>query len=506
MLAGFVHRTKHTKGVVVSRSHFTVGGSRNAWFCKRDMIRTALPVYAGQGVHVTHNPDNAPSMDGLSSFPLLTALLQRRSRRFGSGFTMNKGPLGFTSDRTPAPLSVEEQAALAFAACGITSHVLADLPFDDDAASESGGGNILMHLLGRTVPSGDGAHTISVFLIDDHGTWLLKRPQDYPPADVPQLLQAARERRLTELFERSRVRLSDRRSQPPREVPYVLPFNKWSTGLPGSTTFLPVAELTGLAINALLAAFSEEAGYYLVDERNRFRSAGLTKFARSKGGHLYDDPAKGRVATMAVAESWLYEFAAIEQGAILQNLGLTVEALGLGGFPYFAAHPSAWPDALGFRMDQLRFSRSIGAGPQMRWLLKRLRRDFDLPVAVGLEQGGEVLIKPFCPPYYRTIEDAVLAFVDYKFEETSGSLKGSAIGSAWRDPGTVKQAIPRPSDAAIAATIAYCGYAHNRYGRFPPGNGPFRTVLAFDAHRPDWDFYRQFYRADLVHPSRGSTD
>jgi hypothetical protein len=34
-----------------------------------------------------------------------------------------------------------------------------------------------------------------------------------------------------------------------------------------------------------------------------------------------DDPAAGRVATVGFVESWLYEFAAIEQGAILQNLG-----------------------------------------------------------------------------------------------------------------------------------------------------------------------------------------
>jgi hypothetical protein len=45
------------------------------------------------------------------------------------------------------------------------------------------------------------------------------------------------------------------------------------------------------------------------------------------------------------------------------------------------------------------------------------------------------------------------------------------------------------SDEAIAATIAYCKYIHDRYGRFPINGGPFRTLLAYQAHRLDSDFY-----------------
>ncbi len=39
--------------------------------------------------------------NGLASFPLLTALLERRSRRFGAGFRLNGGPLAFESQRAP---------------------------------------------------------------------------------------------------------------------------------------------------------------------------------------------------------------------------------------------------------------------------------------------------------------------------------------------------------------------------------------------------------------------
>jgi hypothetical protein len=36
-------------------------------------------------------------------------------------------------------------------------------------------------------------------------------------------------------------------------------------------------------------------------------------------------------------------------------------ALGIGGFPHFAAHPFIWPATLGFRMEEVQFHRLIGA-------------------------------------------------------------------------------------------------------------------------------------------------
>jgi len=64
----------------------------------------------------------------LAGYPLLDALIERRSRRFGNGMRLNGGPLSYRSTRTPRPLSLEEEAALAFAGCGITGPVLAELP------------------------------------------------------------------------------------------------------------------------------------------------------------------------------------------------------------------------------------------------------------------------------------------------------------------------------------------------------------------------------------------
>jgi hypothetical protein len=434
----------------------------------------------------------------LARYPLLDALIERRSRRFGGGMSLNGGPLAYNSAHTPKPLSLEEEAALAFAGCGITGFALAELPYESGDVPEAGGGNIMTHFVGRTVASGDAMHNITLFVINDEGVWMLRRPQDYPRDEISGLSQAAREHRLVDLYEKSRVRIAEGRHDVPRELPFVAPFNKWAANLPGTTYFLPVAECTALYINILLSAFGEEFGYFVVDERNRFKPPGTASFARSQGGHLHDDPREGRFATVGFLETWLDEFVAIEQGGMLQNLGLMTQALGLGGFPHFAAHPFIWFQALGFRMEEIPFSRTIGAGAVTKRLMKALGKDLPMPTAVGLERNDEVLIKPFCPPYYRNMEEAVLAFVDYKYAHGTGTFRDGGTATSWRDGASVQAGIPPYSDGAIAATIAYCEYVYERYGRFPANNGPFRTVLAHQAHHLDPDFYDRFYQSGAL--------
>ena len=440
----------------------------------------------------------------LAHYPLLDALRDRRSRRFAKGMAMNGGPLAYESEKQPEPLSLEEEAALAFAGCGVTGPTLAELPYESGGKKEAGSGNIIINLVGRTVASAEAVHAATLFVLGDGGAWMLKRPQDYPRAEIPELVRMAREGRFTELYERARIRVSDRRPDPPRELPFVLPFNKWSANVPGTTYFLPVAEISAFYINFLLSAFSEEFSTFVVDERNGFEPAGIAKFARSKGGHLQDDPKAGRYITIGIVETWLYEFIAIEQGGILQNLALMGEALGLGGFSHFAAHPFAWFETLGFRMQEIPFSRTVGAGLLTKALIRALGKDFPVPTAVGFERNGGALIKPYCPPHYRTMEEAVLAFIDYKYSRERGTLRDGGSSTSWKHGEDVQAGIPAYSDAAIAATVAYCEYVHNRYGRFPANSGPFRTVLAYQAHRLDEDFYKRFYKPEALPIARGN--
>jgi hypothetical protein len=123
-------------------------------------------------------------------------MINRRSRRFAPGMVLDGGPLSYKSKKAPQPLDEEEEAALAFAACGVTGYALAELPYRAGAVPESGSGNIMTHFIARTVASGDAMHDCTVFVINDDGAWLLKRPQDFPRNQIPELIREVREHRL----------------------------------------------------------------------------------------------------------------------------------------------------------------------------------------------------------------------------------------------------------------------------------------------------------------------
>lgn len=235
----------------------------------------------------------------------------------------------------------------------------------------------------------------------------------------------------------------------------------------------------------------------MIDERAGFRPAGLGRFARSKGGHLHDDPADGRVLTVQRLELMVAELVTVEQGMMLQNLALMCQAIGLGGFPNFAEHEFSWFEALGFRMGAMPAARYLGAGALTRTLMSLVGRNQNLPYALGLERDGTNLLTPYCPPYYATMKDAVRAVVDTKYGP-QGLFRGGAANSAWREPLAIAAAVSEISAEAVDATVAYCEYIYQRYGRFPAYMPPFRTVLGFQACHLDTEFYERHYRREAL--------
>ena len=80
-------------------------------------------------------PSARPAWQDVS---LLDALLRRRSRRFFAGATLDGGPLTYASTLPAHRLTLEEEAALVFAAAGVTGYALAELPYQPGRAPESG--------------------------------------------------------------------------------------------------------------------------------------------------------------------------------------------------------------------------------------------------------------------------------------------------------------------------------------------------------------------------------
>jgi hypothetical protein len=439
---------------------------------------------------------NSPLLEQVIKFPMLAALRERRSRRFGLGMKIPAGPLAYESKHKPRPLTEDEEAALVFAACGITGHALADLCY-----AKGGGGGIMAGLVARTVASGDGLQSVALTLINDEGAWLVRRPREMPAEEILKLIELGKRGEFTELYRRSRVTIANERPKTLTEPLFNINANRWSAHAPGSTIFLPVNDLTFMYVNGLLEILNEETGAFILDERNHFLAAGLGKFARSRGGHLEDDPQKGRVATVRQVEQFVTEFVTVEQGMMLQNLGLMAQALGLGGYPSFANHEFAWFQSLGFRMEQMPASRYVGAGWLPSLAMKFLKRNPAIPYPVGLERDGEVLLKPFCPPYYKSMADAVRAVVKIKFG-ANGIFRSQNRGSAWTKHADVVHQVPAFSEAAIAATTAHCEYLWNRYGRFPVHMPPYRTVLNFQASHLDAEFYDKFYQPTALNETQ----
>jgi hypothetical protein len=351
-------------------------------------------------------------------------------------------------------------------------------------------------LVGRTVASGDGIQAVALAITNDKATYLLKRPKDFTASEIGTVIELAKEGCFTEIYRRSRVKIKDGRSAPPIGPLFNINANQWSAHAAGSTYFLPINDLTFLYINGLLEVFNETTGAFLLDERANFQPAGLGRFARSKGGHLEDDPARGRLATIKHLELMVAEFVTIEQGMMLQNLGLMTQALGLGGFPNFANHEFGWFQALGFRMNQMPASQYLGANRLTALGMKLLRRDPLVPFPIGLETNGEAVLKPYCPPYYPSMTAAVHAVVETKFG-AKGVFREKA-SQPWKEQETICSRIPDLSGAAIEATIAYCEYVWSRYGRFPVHLAPFRTVVGYQSCHLDLEFYDRFYHPDAL--------
>lgn len=430
--------------------------------------------------------------ESVGAYPLISALRDRRSRRFGLGMAMPSGPLAYQSRHPARPISEHDEASLAWAACGITGPALGDLCY-----AQGQGGNIMAGMVGRTVASGDCLQTVSLVVINDQGTWLLRRPHEMSAATLAEVTDLNRRGEWIQSFRRSRVQLSDRRLQAPLEPIFNINANRWSLHAEGSSYFLPIGDLTPMYLNGILEILNEETGVYVLDERNGYRPAGLARFARSRGGHLDDDPAHGKVITIKQLEQFVTDFVNLEMGMVLQNLGLMTQALGLGGFPHFANHDFAWHQSLGFRCESLPASRYLGVGPITRFGLRLLGKDQPVPLAVALEKNGERLLQALCPPNFSSMTAALQWIVDRKFGPR-GVFRSHPAYGAWRDPALVTAEVPALSDKAIAAATALVEYLWTRYGRFPVHVPPFRCGLAHQVVHVDAEFYDQFYRPEAL--------
>lgn len=415
-------------------------------------------------------------------------LRKRRSRRFCKGMEIPAGPFRYKSAHQPQPLTTEQESILAFSAAGITGGALNEVDY-----SPEGGGNIIAGKLGRTIASGDALRSVSVVVINDDGAFHLPRPRELSDTELEQHISITADHHIEKVYTRQRVQFLEKRPESRRDPIFNININRWSANAEGTTIFLPINDLTPLYINGLLEIFNSHTGVFALDERNNFHPAGVGKFAQSKGGHLDNNPNNGKVVTVRHIESMVTEFAAIEQGMIMQNLALSCEALGLAGYPSFANHEFGWFEALGFEMKSMRAGQYLGAPKWIQAALSLLGQNPAIPYPTGLKTDDRQLMKAPEPDKNGSMRSAVMEIVERKFGNR-GAFGSTHPNHPWKNEEAVNREVPRLEEAAIEATVAYCDYLWKRYGRFPVHFAPYRTVTCFQAGVPDPEFYQKFMK------------
>lgn len=438
-------------------------------------------------------------LDALLARPLIETMWARRTHRVSRGSNVSAGAMSYESANPRTPLSALEEAVL-IAMTGCTGLTMPDRPFNDPRNGEPIMAKPNVHMAGRTAGSPDNAQGTHFFLINDSGTYFLRKLPPEPGA-------AFSEEVLLDRAERAKVKLLDRRLDVPdgkRDFPAYLDSNRFLSNLPGTTILLPVVDLSHQYINGLMYLLTQPAGARptLVDDRNLYRPAGVKKWVEN--GFLNKD-LKVPLGTIAQMRTQ------IESDLIVQNLFLTAEAMGLGAW----IHATMSPPVL---LGDPKFIKTYG--PMLgfdfvtpKWKLADLLR-WQVPLPryanlrahpVGLRHKGEHLIKGSCPPYYDSMADAVDAVIAAKFGP-GGTYRDKATFEQIYKDGFAETYLREASDYAknvIDCARDICTYIHATHGRFPAHvDTIFVPGIWLQVHRVEIEYYDRFFRNGLSQAHR----
>jgi len=410
------------------------------------------------------NHNIPPGLKQSLEYPLFDAILNRRSRRFGLGMSLQSNAIGFDSPRASIPLDKMEEALLIWAATGLTGSQLGDLP-------PRVGIGLLVQSTGRTWPTSCNNQGTELFYTNDDGTYMVKL-RDLKPEQKRGLMfdeNSAPEEKLEiimEILDKVTVKLYDGRADMPKEMPGIFDFNAWNTNKPGTTLFMPVTNMTIEYINLLFLYTSPKYGFKIVDELHGGRLAGLDN--AMKKGWIKD----GITLPLMDLEMRILSMLVVEQAFLCQNINLALQALGLGGWTFtgfvakFMMGGSPNNKGLGFRFVTPK--KGLTDPPQ--------------PVPVGIDGVYEI----YAPPYYKNMDEAVDAFLADK--------EHTCVASAcFNKPDAVYDEVKNATPERIQVVKDVCNYIYDTYGRFPAFIDPMYSRLTAQAHHLETEFYDKHY-------------
>jgi hypothetical protein len=428
-----------------------------------------------------------PGLEDLFSYPLVSAFTERRTRRISRGTSVTSGNLSHTSQNAPAPLSKLEEAVLIMGS-GATGFIMHDGPLQTPAGGDELG-TPFVNIVGRTAPSPDNAQATHFFMLNDEGTWLIKRLRGKEAAalvkDAPARWRDWKEADWLAAADMVKVKVFDKRVEFPREWPYYIGWNKQISNRPGTTLFFPVVDCTYQYINAFLILSSEPDGQrsLFIDDFRPFKpqtAMDWLAWAASKVGlaeRIPYHPVGGvkhirsgfvnpkNVIPLGLARTFRTEHEAF---FLVQNLLLMGEALGVGGW----VHASIFPPYI-MQRDPAKGWYGFGFREQKP---KDFRRWPPLPASQPNYVGIDGILEGLCPPYVKSMDEAVDKVMEMKLsaQGTYGDMDIFAKPYKERAQAEsfVRQMIPH-SPKAVAHAKDICNYIYDTYGRFPAHTNAF---------------------------------
>ncbi|MEV0829755.1 hypothetical protein [Nonomuraea rubra] len=429
-------------------------------------------------------------LEALLSRPLLETIWKRRTHRVSRGASVPAGSMSYRSPHPPMPLTELEEALL-IALTGCSGLTMPDRPFEDPRDGDPIMAKPNLTMAGRTAGSPDNAQGTHFFLINDTGTYFLRKLP--PAADLPFTAET-----LIERARQAKVRVLDRRldvAEGMRDFPAYLDANRFLSNLPGTTILLPVVDLSHQYINCLMFLLTQPEGARpaFVDDRNFYRLAGVSKWV--KNGFLNKDVKVplGAMGTMRTQ---------IEADLLVQNLMLTADAMGLGAWIHGTIHPQ-------IMLGDPKFSRAYGRMLGFDFVTPRfrpadvLRWHVPLPKyatlrshPVGLRVNGEHLIRAACPPNHPSMEAAVDSVVRAKFgpdgiyrdEKTFALIYKGDYGRRYLAEASAYE------QAVIDCARDVCVYIHRTHGRFPAHADAIHVPgIWLQVHHVETEYYERFF-------------
>lgn len=401
-------------------------------------------------------------LEQISEFPLLSALLGRRSRRFAAGAKIESGPFAYTSKKPVQPLTEFERTLIVSTMMGNTgwSHLI---PFNQKYAPYLP--NYAGSAGGRTFPSAAGFHTTELFFTDDSGVYFLST-RDIKPYEHKEMSSDLDVDGWVNHTQKQIRKLSDQRLQIPNEEPHVESHNLWVANTPGSLFAIPVVDSAQHTL--LMLCYLVQNGYGIFDDLNHEQIPGIEKF-----NDIIDI---NNPYPLSFIEQIAFGEGTVEVATSCYAGALLLQSMGLGGWMYDGLDRHS---VFGVSGDPRNKGLGFGSHKKEDWIF---------PNPTGIPGVFETT----CPPHFPDMRAAVKAVVSRKFGE-GGPFNESTLGP-WNETAKIRRSAAPHSEEFIECVTTMAQYIYDRFGKFPATTPSAYCLMYLQAFHLDTDFYDRFYR------------